>query len=1001
MAYVELHAHSHYSLLDGASSPAMLVQRAAELGMTALALTDHDNLYGAVEFSQAARAHGIRPIFGAELTVLANDGAIEHLTLLVQDVQGWANLCQLITIGQHNAPKGQSRLPAAALQGHTAGLIALTGCRRGAMTAALLRQDEAAALAAAKRYRELFGAANLYVELQHHLLPEDDWLIDAQVALARRLALGCVATNNVHYAHRDGQPLQDVLVCIRERVMLEAAGGRLRPNDEYHLKDHAALAPLFRRYPEALAQSSEIAARCTFTLAESLQPLPRYPTPPGQSAADHLRWLCLNSPRCTGDALRRQVDHELAVIIQAGLENYFLVVWDIVRYAREQGIRCQGRGSAANSVVAYLLHITPVNPLAHDLVFERFLSNERRAVPDIDLDFDNSRREEVIQYVYERYGRAHAAMACTFITFRARSAVRDVGKVLGLSDAMVDHLAKSLDVHDVKDLQASAPTAALLLDLCRQIDHLPRHLSIHNGGMVIAADPLAARLPTEPAAMPGRTVVQWDKDSLEDAGIVKIDLLALGMLALLDEAALLADADLDTLRFDDPAVYDMIGQADTVGVFQIESRAQMQVLPRMKPRSFNDLVVSISLIRPGPLQGDMVHPYLRRRLEEEPISYDHPDLEPALAETLGVILFQEQVLKVARDLAGFTAGQGELLRRALGRKHALEAIQAFEQAFINGAVGRGVPPDVAQRVFNRLLGFGSYSFPKSHAVSFAVLVYQSAWLRRYHPIPFYIALLNNQPMGFYSPAVIVNDARRQGLKVRRVDVNQSADRCTPLPDGFRLGLNMVRGMGQALAGRLLDLRQSGPFGDLADFCRRTKLPARIVENLIQAGAMDGWGLPRRDLIWALGALHIEDDALDLPGDATSVVLPTLSPFGRMNMEQRAVGLTTGPHLMALLRPDLHAQGLLDSADLEHLPHGQVVRVAGLVVVRQAPPTAKGFRFLTLEDEHGFINVIVKPRVYEAHRLVIRGQRVLVIDGLVQRERAVLNVVARSLHPLQG
>ena len=994
-SYIELHAHSHYSLLDGASSPQELLLCAQELDLPALALTDHDNVYGAVEFGKQAQAMGVRAIHGAELTL--HDG--HHLTLLVKNETGWSNLCHLITLAQHNAPKGRAYLPPDVLKNHTGGLVALSGCKHGAVAATLLRRDSLAAENVAAHYRDQFGRGNFYIELQHHLLPEDDRLIAAQIRLAKRLGIPYVATNNVHYATREGQRLQDILTCISHLTSLEEAEDLLRPNDEYHLKSSAEMLALFRDYPEAIANTLAIAEQCEFHLTETFQALPTYPTPDGTTTRDHLQYLCRISPRYTSEALGQRLDHELAIIERAGLCNYFLVVWDIVRYAREQGIRCQGRGSAANSVVAYLLYITPVNPLDHNLVFERFLSDERQVAPDIDLDFDNARREEVIQYVYQRYGTDHAAMACTFITFRARSAVRDVGKAMGLSNAMVDHLAKQLDARTLDGLEGLSPLQAQLLDLCQQIEKRPRHLSIHNGGMVIGQAPLATRVPTEPAAMPGRTVVQWDKEGLEDAGIVKIDLLGLAILAAIDEASELAGVNPDTMTFDDPAVYDMICDADTIGVFQVESRAQMQVLPRMRPRCFADLVISISLIRPGPLQGDMVHPFLRRRLGEEPVSYLHPDLEDALTETLGVILFQEQVLKVAHDLAGFTPGQGELLRRALGRKDAVEAIRQFEVEFVSGAMRRGVDEGTARLVFGKLLGFGSYSFPKSHAASFAVLVYQSAWLRCYHPIPFYVALLNNQPMGFYRPSVIVNDAKRHGLQVLPVHINTSCGRCMPEGDGFRLGFNYVRGMGTMLIERLLDARSDGPFTGLEGFCQRTGLPVRMVENLIQAGAMADWGISQRDLIWQLGTIRYNADELDLPIEPLDVDLPNLTHSERLDMEYRALGLSTGQHVMVYYRDWLDTHDILSSAGIERVAHNGTVRVAGLVIVRQAPPTAKGFQFITLEDEFGFINVIVRPKIYQRFRRVIRSTPLLMVSGKIQIEQRVLNLIATSFRAL--
>jgi error-prone DNA polymerase len=747
---VELHAHSCFSLLDGVSSPEALVAQAAELGMSALALTDHNALYGSVPFIEAAKVHGIQPILGAEITL--EDG--HHLTLLVENAQGWRNLCALISQAQANAPKGQAALPWAALDGRTGGLLALSGCRQGPIAAALLRWDRTTAFRAARRLLGLFGPDHFWIELQHHLRSDDNALVGNLVSLARHLGLRYVATNNVHYARREGKQLQDVLTAIRQRTTLEAAGTRLRPNAEYYLKPRWRLLPLFKDYPDALSNTLRIAERCQFQLCYGLQDLPTFPLPRGLDAIGYLRQLCHQAlPWRYRDPPERvcdQLAYELAVIDRTGLANYFLIVWDLVRFARQQGIRCQGRGSAANSLVAYLLGISPIDPIAHDLVFERFLSDERPALPDIDIDFAADRREEVIQYVYARHGHEHAAMACTLITFQARSALRDVAAALDLPSELLQQAQQALDIAD-----ASGPPAGDMLrlaaDLCRQIDSLPRHLGQHSGGMIITGAPLAERLPTEPAAMPGRVVVQWNKDALETAGLIKIDILGLRMLSAIAEAEQIVASlgepiELDRLTFDDQDVYAMIAKADTIGVFQIESRAQSQMLPRLHPRSFNDLVVAISLIRPGPLQGDMVHPYLRRRQGLEPVTYKHSLLKGALEETLGVILFQEQVLKVARDLAGFSAGQGEQLRRALGAKRAPEAIERLHGAFLTGARARGVSESIAAAVFDQLRAFGNYSFPKSHAAAFAVLVYQSAWLKYYYGAAFFCALLNNQPM---------------------------------------------------------------------------------------------------------------------------------------------------------------------------------------------------------------------------------------------------------------
>ena len=1009
--YAELHCHSNFSLLDGASHPEELVARAAELGLPALALTDHDAVYGAVRFIQAAEAAGVQPILGAELTLCADDDPARtfHLTLLAENQAGWHNLCYLISRGRAGAPKGSASLPFAELVGCTEGLIALSGCRRGEVAAALLGgESRTAAAAIARRYLRLFDRDHFYVELQRHYLPGEEALVGRLAALAAYLRLGCVATNNVHYARRDGHRLQDVLVCIRHGVTLDAATGLRRLNSEYYLKGAAEMAALFPERPAVLANTLAIAARCRFELRYGLQDLPHFATPHGMSSSAYLHRLCREgAPRRYGPepppAVFEQLTHELGVIERAGLANYFLIVWDIVRFAREQGIACQGRGSAAGSLVAYLLFISPIDPLAHDLVFERFLSDERQAVPDIDIDFDAARREEVIQYIYNRYGEAHTAMACTFVTFQARSAVRDVGKALGLSPEVI---AGAAEAPDGELGEAGATSArALLRDLSRQIHDFPRHLGIHSGGMIITGAPLMGRAPTEPATMADRVVIQWDKDALEAVGLVKIDILGLRMLsAVSDAVAIVAETtgqriDLEGLAFDDPAVYDMIAAADTVGVFQVESRAQAQVLPRMRPATFNDIVITISLIRPGPIQGNMVHPFLRRRLGVEPVVYAHPLLEGALRDTLGVILFQEQVLMVARDLAGFTPGQGEQLRRALGAKRATEAIERFRAAFLDGAVGRGVARETAETVFGQLLAFGGYSFARSHAAAFAVLVYRSAWLKRYHPAAFFAALLNNQPMGFWTPAVLVNEARRLGMPVFPADIHLSRGECWPEAGGIRLGLRYVKGLGEDAIDRVLAERAARPFESLDDFCRRARLGRKLVEHLILAGAVDGWGAPRRELLWELGTLVYHEDAFDLTFPRETVALPELSAAEAMLAEQSVMGLSPGDHVMTFYRRALRAEGVLGSREVAACPSGRRVRTAGLLVVHQSPPTAKGFHFLTLEDEDGMINVIVRPKVYEQYRRVIRGQLLLLVGGETEREGTVSNVMAQWIAPL--
>jgi error-prone DNA polymerase len=1057
--YAELHCHSWFSLLDGVSSPEALMARAAELALPALALTDHDALYGAAAFWRAAQGTGVKPLFGVELTM---GGASHHLTLLAETDAGYASLCQLISAARLGSSKGQAQASWDDLTRHHRGLIALSGCRQGLIAQHLLAGDEAQALRAAQELQALFGQERFFIEMQQQLRPGDQRLMQGLLRLASRCAASVVATNNVHYAQEAGYRLHDVLLASRCHATLEASYAQRRGNSEAHLKSAAEMARLFADRPDALRQTVEIAQRCQVSLRHGVQDLPCFPTGVASHQA-YLVELCQTALQRRhgsepGERARRLLAHELAVIEQLGLANYFLIVWDIVRFARGQGIRCQGRGSAANSLVAYLLGITPIDPLVHDLVFERFLSPERATTPDIDIDFQADRREEVIQYIYGRYGRQHAAMACTFVTYRQRSAVRDVAKALDFPPDLIDALAEAVDRRGLEEswrelsssfsLQrtADAPidrrTWQLLLQLCQEIQHLPRHLGIHNGGFVLSRQPLAEIVPLEPAAMPGRTVVQWDKEALEEVGLVKIDVLGLRMLGAVEEAMgwmgegrggdreagrqvdkeggrqvdkgegggvdweIGGEGRLDRLGFDDAGVYAMISAGDTVGVFQVESRAQAQLLPRLRPRGFADLVTAISLIRPGPVQAGMVHPYLRRRLGQEPVTYLHPSLEPALRDTLGVILFQEQVLKVTQALAGWSGGQGELLRRGLGRKDHQETLARLRATFVADAAGRGVTPAVATQIFSQLEAFGSYSFAKSHAAAFAVIVYQSAWLKRYHPVPFYVALLNHQPMGFWSPAVLLNDARRHDIAALPASVNDSAAGYTPEGHGLRIGLATVQGLGQSGAGRIVAARAGQPFTSLLDFCRRTRLPRRLVENLITAGALDGMGAARetrRQLLWQLGLLSYEEETL-LSGqtpEAAPEELPQMAALEAMAGELRVMGVSAGPQVMAYHRAAMQQAGVLSSHELAYHGAGALVWVAGQVTVIQAPPTAKGFTFVTLEDEFGMINVIVAPDVGARYRRVWRRAPLLAVQGWIQRQGPVVNLLAARPWPLRA
>ena len=1007
--YIELRAHSAYSLLRGTSPPESLVAQAAHLGMKGLALTDHNNVYGAVSFQKTAQALDIQPILGAELTIEMHTTEAEAplsiamgrgfggrgaLTLLVADETGWENLCWLITQAQHQAPKGEGLLHFEQLEGHTAGLIALSGGREGEIACVLEAEGTSAARRAAARYAARFDEGCFWIELHHHRRPYDDQRAAALVELAQSLKLGYVATNHVHYPTPAEKALGDVVTAIRHNRPLNAVGAHLFPNGQHHLKSAEAMAARFHRYPRALSNSSRIAAQCRYQLPSELQALPRYPVPAGMSAQGYLAGLCRGSKRYRPQ-MEKHLQHELDIINAIGLANYFLVVWDIVRFAGEQGIRCQGRGSAANSLAAYLLRIAPIDPIEHRLVFERFLSKERQMTPDIDMDFDAETREQVIQYLYEKYGRTHAAMACTFVTYRHRSVIRDVAKAWGFSPAMHPILRDQWEERGEHTPAHLGP----FFDICERLLGNVRHIGIHNGGEIISDVPLSRRLPTEPATMPDRTVAQWDKEALEDAGIIKIDVLGLRMLAAITEMVERTGIDVDAIPLDDPRVYQMITEAKTFGVFQCESRAQMNTLPRLKPTVFIDLVIAISLIRPGPIMGNMVHPYLRRRRGVEEVSYLDERLKPALAETLGVILWQEQVLKVAHDIAGFSHGQGEMLRRALGSKYSFQLLDQLEVVFMEGAIKNGVDEEVARTIFEQLRGFGAYSFAKSHAASFAVLTYQSAWFKYHHPAIFYAAILNHQPMGFWSPSTLVYDAMRQGITVLPPDINRSAADCTIEEGAIRIGLGYVKGLKSRRLDPLLAAREQRPFTDLQDFIRRARLPLRLIERLIQAGALDRWHASRHQLLWDAGVLYKARGRLPLRLETPLAQLPEPTAMERLNMEFASTGLSTQHHPMQYFRKWCDERRILHSKQVMRARERAVIETAGMVVIIQAPETAKEIRFITLEDEFELINVVVFPDLYHRVRKIIRGERFLWFTGVVEREETVTTLRASGVRAL--
>jgi len=1016
--YVELHCHSAFSLLDGASLPEDLVSRAAALDMPALALTDHDGLYGAVRFYKSCLREGIKPIIGAEMALA--DG--HHITLLAKNNTGYSNLCRIITGAQLSNRKGSAVLALESLARHAGGLLCLSGCRRGEVANSIISGEPDKAYRAAERLIGIFGRDGFYIELQNNLYPDDGRLCRALVDLAQRLGSAYVATNNVHYAGKEGHKLHDVLTCIKDRTTLDRCQS-LKLNSEFYLKSFDEMTGLFHDYPEAVRSTLDIAEKCNVSLDFSDYRFPDFPLPDGETAESYLAGLCRRKAcRRYGSIspeIEARIEHELDLIARLDLSGYFLIVWDIMDYAAKHGIPAQGRGSAANSIVAYILGITRVDPVKNKLFLGRFLNEEMSSVPDIDIDISTNHRERLIQYVYHKYGQEHTAMVCTYVTFQSRNAIREVGKALGMPGHLIDRMAKSVwaygagdmekDLAGIEEFQAcfSLMPWREFLSLCRQIADFPRHLSIHNGGMIISSCPLTDIVPLERAAMPGRVLCQWDKDGVADAGLIKIDLLGLRMLSLIDEAlGLIAqhhdtNLNLDALPLDDEKVYDMICRCDTVGVFQVESRAQMQTLPQTKPRSIEDLIAEVSIIRPGPIQGNMVHPYIRRKKGLEKVSYLHPKLRPILEDTLGVVLFQEQVIQVAIAIASFTPGEADSLRRAMSRKRSKDAMETMEQRFVAGARANGIDAGKAGRIFQALEGFAQYGFCKSHAAGFALICYQSAWLKSYYPAEFYCALLNNQPMGFYSPEVVVHDAGRHGITIMPVDINRSGLGCTIEGDRIRLGFRYVREMGAGAAQQVISERDRRPYSSLEDFYLRAGLGRNVVENLVLAGAFDSFGCSRRDLLWQLGILektHPGELPLQLHGIRVS--LPGLTEVEEMKMDYAVQQLSVKYHPMQVLRKDIAGEGLLTSTELSQSSRSGPVRIAGYLIMMQRPPTAKGFAFMTLEDEEGTVNVVIRPDVYERYRQVCMFERLIVVEGMIQRRDGTLNVIADALSPLR-
>ena len=1006
----ELHACSAFSFLRGSSLPEELAARAAELGIDALALLDRDGLSGAPRFFKAARSAGIRPLVGAELT-LRGGGC---LPLLVESRRGYQGLCRLITSMKAGVPKGEGALDLDALEDGLDGLVALPGLET------LGSPPDTDRLA---RILQAFGPGNVAIDVQRHRRREKEAAHEALLDLADSLGVPAVATNGVRHARARGRALMDVFTCLREKRTLHTAGRLLAENSERHLKPPRQMRALFADRPDLLRNAEALAERLRFTLEDLGYRFPDYPVPPGETQQSYLEQMAEAGARERyrpyHEKARRQIERELRLIGKLELAGYFLIVWDLVSFARGEGILVQGRGSAANSAVCYSLGLTAVDPVGMELLFERFLSEERGEWPDIDLDLPSGdRRERVIQYVYRRYGERGAAMTANVITYRDKSATREIGKVLGMPQAQIEVLSRFMrrfefvDAGDTLDsriakagLDASDPRLRHFARLFEEIQDLPRHLGQHSGGMVIAQGSLDAVVPLEPATMPGRVVIQWDKEDCADLGIIKVDLLGLGMLSALQDCLGMlkqrgTEVDLAHLPQDDPKVYAMLQQADTVGLFQVESRAQMATLPRLRPERFYDLVVEVAIIRPGPIVGKMVHPYLNRRAGREPVTYAHPSLEPILKRTLGVPLFQEQLLRMAMAVAGFSGGEAEELRRAMGFKRSRQRMQTIEARLREGMRQRGITGETADDVVRSITSFALYGFPESHAASFALIAYASAYLKAHHGAAFVCALLNNQPMGFYHPMTLVKDAQRHGVCFRPVDVTRSGWDCALEEDAVRLGLRYVAGLRAEAGQRIEAERGLRPFASLQELADRCGLRRDELRTLAEVGALNALGLTRRSALWQVeraarprGPLLRQADAEPGPSPLDEMTLPE-----RMRSDLVGTGVTVGPHPMVLYRPGLAARGVRRAVDLLRLEDGRRVSVAGAVVCRQRPGTAKGFLFLTLEDETGLVNVTVRPDLFERRHGVLVGHGVLEIEGVLQAEEGI-SVRALEVRPL--
>ncbi|PWT93370.1 MAG: error-prone DNA polymerase, partial [Blastocatellia bacterium] len=1051
--YVELHARSAFSFLEGASVPEELIAVAADLKMPAMALMDRDGVYGSPRFHLAAKKLGIKAHVGAELSVQGSKSKAQShsdifsLPVLVRTRKGYQNLCRLITQMKLRAPKhakpGECVVRSEELPNFAEGLVCLTGGTDGPLVDAIRRRDPDDAQQLTEWLTRTFGCGNVYAELQRHFNREEESLNQAMIEIARQAKLPLLATNGVCYATAAQRELADVFTCLHNHVRLETAGQLLAQNSERYLKPALTMQKLFHDLPEAIANTVALSNRLEFTLEDLGYEFPRYPVAAGETMTTFLRERTHEGARQrytgkngapTYEQAQAQIERELQLIEKLKLEGYFLIVWDIVQFCRREGILIQGRGSAANSAVCYALGITAVDPIGMELLFERFLSEERGEWPDIDLDLPSGdQREKAIQYVYQRYGKLGAAMTANVITYRGRSAVREVGKVLDFDQETLARLSSLVHTWEWKDpkdsterqfrdagLDLRTPRIHKFFQLYQMVQDLPRHLGQHSGGMVICQGQLDAVVPLEPATMPGRVVVQWDKEDCADLGLIKVDLLGLGMMAVLEDSIKLIresydeEVDLAQLPSDDKAVYSALQKADTIGMFQVESRAQMSCLPRLRPQRFYDIVVQVAIIRPGPIVGNMVHPYLKRRQGREAVAYAHPLLEPVLRRTLGVPLFQEQLLKMAMICADFSGGEAEELRRAFGFKRSEARMKQIEVKLRRGLTRKGIVGKTQEEIVQAISSFALYGFPESHAASFALIAYSSAYLKCNYLPAFTAAILNNQPMGFYQPFTLIKDAQRHGLKVRPVDVTRSEWLCTIEKDDvgemyLRLGLKYAKGLSQQSGLAIVHERSIQPFTGIDDLRHRvTELRKDELRKLAAIGALNFLQTPdeviksgrrlkssttRRDALWQVERVSRPAGALFeslSETDGNSPLIP-MTVAERVDADFRGTGLTIGKHPVAYHRAELNKLGALRAIDVARMKDGSDVRVAGWVIVRQRPGTAKGFVFLTLEDETGVSNIIVTPQIFDQNRLVLVDHPFLLIEGSLQNQDNVVSV----------